>query len=145
MPSTTLRVEAAGFQDGDENAAMAILTNDIRLRNGAICDGGDIFEVDGCAVDLFKGEIAQAGEGGGRAVKADVVFCGADLRGATGLDDILTADRGEDLRGRKAFCLKLLGVEVDHDRALFPAVNAGHDGTGDGNELRPNDVQAVVV
>ncbi len=135
----------AGLEDGEQDTAMAILTDDVGLRDAAVGNGGDVFEVDGCAIDLLEREIAKAGEGGGSAVEADVVFGRADLCGATGLDDVLIADGGEDFGRREAFGLQFFGVEVHHDRTLAAAVDAGDYGAGNGDELRPNDVHAVVV
>ncbi len=124
---------------------MPVLTNDVGLRNGAVGNGRDVFQVDRCTVDLLQREISQANKGGGSAVEADVVFGRADLCGATGLDDVLIADGGQNLGGRKTFGLEFLRVEVHHDGTLFATVNSGYDSTGNGHELRSNDVEAVVV
>ncbi len=135
----------AGLEDGEENGAMAVLADDVGLRNGGVGDGGDILEIDGRSIDLFDGEIGEAEEAGRRAVEADVVLQGADLGGATGLDDVLIAEGGEDLVRGDADGLHLLGIEVEHDGTLLAAVGGGDDGAGDGDELRPHDVHAVVV
>ncbi len=81
----------------------------------------------------------------GAAFKPDVVLGGADLGRAAGLDDVLLIQRVQHVCGREAFGLQALGVEVDHDRALLAAVDVGDDGAGNGDQLRPDEVQAVVV
>ena len=135
----------AGLEDGEQDTAMAILTDDVGLRNGAVGNGGDVFEVDRCAIDLLERKVSKAGERGGSAVEANVVFGRTDLCGATGLDDVLIADGGEDFGRREAFGLKFFGVEVHHDRTLATAVDAGDYGAGNGDQLRPDDVHTVVV
>ncbi len=91
MPLTTSRVEALpDFRTRDEHAALAVLPHDVGLRDVLPSrDGGDILDVDGGAVDLADGDVADAFEREWRRVQMDVVLVHADLRGAAGLDDVL--------------------------------------------------------
>ena len=109
---------------------MSVHADDVGLRNGAVRNGGNIPEIDGGPVGFLDGEVAQAIEGGGRAVEAHIVLEGANLGGASGFNDVLVAESGEDLLRRKPFGLELLRIEVDHDGPLATTIDAGNDRAG---------------
>src|SRR6185437_13937636 len=57
------RGRGAGLEDAEKNAAVAVLTDDVGLRNEAVGDGGNITHVDHCAVDLLDGYVGEALDG----------------------------------------------------------------------------------
>src|SRR5260221_541513 len=82
---------------------------------------------------MTDGKIAEFGDGAEAGVDADVIFEFADFRGAGGKDDVLLLNGEKNVLRGKAFGLEKIGVEVDHDLALFAAVGIRNDGAGNGD------------
>ena len=51
----------------------------------------------------------------------------------------------ENVRRRETLGLQQLRIEVQHDGPLLAAVDVGDDGAWNGDQLRPDEVQAEVV
>ncbi len=146
MPLTTDSVEAlSGFQDRDKNAAVAVLSHDVRLRNAAVADGSDVVEIDRRSIHLTQRQVADARQRDRRGVDVDVVLVLTDLRRASGQDDVLRRHRVQHIDRRKPLRLQQLRVEIQHDGTLFAAVHVGNDGARNRDQLRPDEVQAEIV
>src|SRR6185312_9492144 len=65
----------AGFENAEKNAAVSVLANDVGLRDETVGDCGNVADVNHRTIDLLDGNVREALDGGGRTVKADVVFC----------------------------------------------------------------------
>ena len=87
----------AGFEDDEEDGALAVLADDVGLGGGAVGYGGDVAEVDDGAAGGAEGDVGDAFDGGGGGVDEDVVLYGADFSGAAGLDDVLGGEGGKNV------------------------------------------------
>ncbi len=75
----------------------------------------------------------------------NVVLIFADLGGTAWLNDVLFRHCVEHVARRESFGLQQARVEVQHDGALFAAIDVGDDCAGDGGELGTDEVEAEVV
>ena len=81
----------------------------------------------------------------GRAVGLNLVFIGADLQCARGQNQVLVGDGRRDIARRQPFGLQLMQVEIHLHLTLLAAVRIGHSRAANGDELRPDEVEAEVV
>ena len=121
------------------------MPHDVGLRDAAVGDGGDVAQVNDGALGGFERQVAEALQGLGRRVDKDVVLVETDFYCAAGLYYILRTYRGEHVAGAHTDGLQLAWIQIDHDRTLLAAVDVGHNGAGNGDELRSDLVEAVVV
>ena len=103
------------------------------MGSETVADVSDVAEIDGGIADDADGKIAEFGYGAEAGVDADVIFEFADFRGAGGKDDVLLLNGEKNVLRGKAFGLEKIGVEVDHDLALFAPVGIRNDGAGNGD------------
>ena len=75
----------------------------------------------------------------------DVVLELTDLGGAGGHHEVLQIQGVDHIRRGQALRLQQGGIQVNPDLALLAPVGIGHGGPGDGDELRPQEVQSDVV
>ena len=58
MPLTTdERRSVAGLENRDQNAAVAVLANDVGLWDAAVADRGDVVQIDRRPVHLLDGRL----------------------------------------------------------------------------------------
>ena len=81
----------------------------------------------------------------GGAVGLDLVLERSDLGGARGQDQILRRDGVDDIGGREALGLQRLQIQIDLHLTLLAAVGIWNARAVDGDQLRADEVQAVVV
>ncbi len=124
---------------------MTALADDVRLDREAVVRLGHVPDIDDGAVDLPDRQVVQCVDRRWAAVEQHVVLRAPDLDRAGREDEILRADRIDDVDRRQPVCLEGLRVQVDHDLTRLPAVGKGHLGALDGGELGADEVQAVVV
>ena len=105
---------------------------------------GDVADEHGRPADDADRQVVQFVQTLRRSVEVDDVFEVADLLRADGRDDVLAADRVDDVLRRKSVGLQFILVDVDLDLKGLASVGRRDRRTGDGGELRPDEVLAVV-
>ena len=139
------RGSVSTLQDGDENAATAVLTHDVGLHLKTVADAGEIAQINGGPGRLLNGQTRDLIDGARRAVGADVVLALADLDGAGRHHDILQGDGVQNIARRDALRLHRVLIHVDGDLALFAAVRRGHHRARNRDQLRAHRVGGDVV
>ena len=98
----------------------------------------------GRPVDHADRQIIELVEAGRRTVERDDIFEVADLLGSDGRDDVLPADRVDDVLRRQSVGLQFVLVDVDLDLEDLAAVGRGNRRAGDGRELGADEVLSGV-
>ena len=120
-------------------------------RTMLICGGraemriGDVVDEYGRAVDDADGQIIEFVETVRRPIEIDDIFEVADLLCADRRHDVLPSDRVDDVLRRKSVGLQFILVDIHLDLKELASIGRGDRRTGDGGELRPNEVLAIVV
>src|SRR5262249_11879930 len=133
-----------GLEDGHEDRPPAVAADDVGLDGVAVAHVGHILDVDRDAVHRLDRDVVEGREHVGAAIQLDVVFRGANLRGARWDDEILVADGHADVVGRQAEGVHAVQVEIDHDLALLAAPGLRHPRPLDDPELLDDEVLTVV-
>src|ERR1700759_225365 len=81
----------------------------------------------------------------GRAVGLHLIFIGANLQCARGQNQVLVGYGSRDIARRQPLGLQLMQIEIHLHLALLASVRIGHSRAANGDELRPDEVEAVVV
>ncbi len=105
----------------------------------------DVANVDHRSVDRANREIIQLGNFVGCAVGFNLVLERPDFGSAGRKNDVLGADRGDDVGGSEALGLKRGQVDIHLYLALLAAIRVGNAGSGDRNQLSANEVEAEVI
>ena len=96
----------AGFHDGEQGAAHAVLAHGILLGRIAIVHLGDIVEIDGRAIDHLDGQVVHFVNEAGIGIHHHAVFGAAHFGGAAGEDEVLCADGIHDILRDEVFGLE---------------------------------------
>src|ERR1019366_640355 len=127
-----------------EGSARAVGAHDAGLDGIPVADLRHIFDVYRGAIDYPDGEVIQFIEQLGAAIDLDLIVDLPDLGCAGGQDDALRAHGVGDIRGRDAFGVKLVGVQIDHDHAELAAVRERNGGALDGRQLGADEIEAEI-
>ena len=122
----------------------AVDPHHIGLRRGAEMRIGDVADEYRGAVDDADRQIVQLVQAFRRPVEIDDIFEAADLLRPDGRDDVLPADRVDDILRREPVSLQLVLVDVHLDLKDLASVGRGNCGAGDGRKLRADEVLAIV-
>src|ERR1700691_6286952 len=109
----TERGRVAVFDDSGQNSTVAILANDIGLRDEAIAHVRDIFDVDGRVTHHFDWQGVHFLYRPGCGVGGDVVLELTDLCSSRRRDDILRVHCVHHVLWRESFGLKQSRIQVD--------------------------------
>ena len=147
MPAMTSSVDALpAFWIVKRYRALPIDAHDVGLRREAVANPCDIFHVDGGAVDRLDRDAVQVGDRlRCRVGNVHVVFPGADLGVPVGRMRFCSADRIHDIRRRETLGLQCVRIQVHLHLALLAAIRIRHRRTRNRDELRPDEVETVVV
>ena len=132
--------------DRQQDGALPVDLHDVGLRRKTVAYPGDVLHVNGRTTNCLDWNAVQVRDRlRGCVGNGNVVFPGADLRRSCGQDQVLQADRIDHIQRRQTLRLQGGGVEINLHLALFTAIGIRHGSPGHGDELRANEIQAVVV
>jgi hypothetical protein len=110
------RGSRARFQHRHQHTAIAILADNIRLRNAAVADAGHIMQIDNHSVRrLLHGQISQSRDCHWSGIQMNVIFVVADFGSATRLHHVLERQRVQNFGRRDPLRLQPLRIEIHHD------------------------------
>jgi hypothetical protein len=139
------RGRVAVFDYSGQNTTVAILTNDVGLRDETIAHVRDISEIDSRVAHHFNRQVVHFLDRSRRGVGGDVVLESIDLCSSRRRDDILRVHRVHYVLRRESLGLKQSAIQVDHHFSLLAAVRIRHRRAGNGHQLRPQEVQGQVI
>ena len=126
--------------------AFAPSTRTMLICGGAPkCDIGDVANEHGRPVDDADRHVVDLVERVGERVERDDIFEVADLLGSDGRDDILLANRIDDVLRRQSVGLQLILIDVDLHLEDFAAVGRGNCRARDLRELGPDEILSGVL
>ena len=105
---------------------------------------GDVVDVDRHPVDVPNRQIVEFGDLSWGVVQRDDIFELADFFCPDRRDDVLTRDRIDDVLRRQPVGLQFPLVEVDLDLQHLAAVGRRNRGSGDGRQLRTDEILSGV-
>src|SRR6185312_2791884 len=133
------------FQNRKQRTAQPIQTDDVGLRREAIRDGSDIANEDRRPVDDLQREIIHLLRLQRARIEIDIIFKLADLRSTRGKNQILLAERADDIRRGETLCLQKGGIEAYIDFARFSAVRIRDGRAGNSDKLCADLIEANVI
>src|SRR6185369_3222981 len=134
------------FLDGQESRALAVYADDVGLRGEAITHPSNIPNVSRCAADCLNRDAVKLLDGlRSRIGDVDVVFLGTDLGCARRQNQILGADRSDNVESGKTLGLQRCSVQVDLHLALLAAIWIWHGSSLNGDQSRADKIEAIVV
>ena len=147
IPAITSRVDAfPAFLDRQQYGALPVDAHDIGLRGKTVAYPGDVLHVNGRTTNRLDWNAVQICDRlRGCIGNGNIVFSGADLGRSCGQDQVLHADRIDHIQRGQALRLQGRGIQIHLHLTLFTAIGIRHRSPGHGDELRPNEIQAVVV
>ena len=104
----------------------------------------NIANVDGVAAHVLDRQIVQFRDTLRTGVHVDVIFQGADFRGAGGQNQILRADRVHHIERRESLGLQGGRVQVHLYLALLSAVGIRDGCTRHGDQARADEINARI-
>jgi hypothetical protein len=134
----------AGLQHVHQDGALAVDPDHVGLGWKAVAHVRHVADVDDAAALGADRHVVQIVDVGRVRVQLDVILERADLLRARRQDQVLCADRGDDVVGRQSVRPQRLRVEIHLHLALFAAVGIGHRGAGDRGQRGAHDEVAGV-
>ncbi len=132
-------------EDGEVRRALAVHADHVGLDREPVVDVRDVPDEDRRAADDLERDRVEVGGRRRAPVEEDVVVAAPDPRAPGGEDDVVLLDGVHDVGGGESLGGELREIEVDVHLARGAAVRRGGREAGDGEELHPHEVQAVVV
>src|SRR5216684_3739375 len=118
----------------------------VSLTTPLIAPPSNIFDVDGSAANrLDRDSVQVRNRLWGCVGNGNIVFLGADLGRSRGQDQILHADRIHYIQRGQALRLQRGRIQIDLHLTLFAAIGIRYRCPRHGDELRPNEIEAIVV
>ncbi len=134
------RGRPAVARDGQQHPARPVRADDVGLRNEAVVNRGDVFEVDRRAVDRLDRQVVERRDAGQAAVQADGIFGPRELRRARRHDQVLKVQGVRHVNRRQALGVQLVEVQVHHDLTVLAAERIRHRRALHGGERRADEV-----
>jgi hypothetical protein len=104
-----------------------------------------IAKIDGGIPNDLDREVVQLRDRSRTGVQSNVVLERAHLGRPGWQNQILLLHGGENILGSKSFRLHQAGIQIDHDLALFAAVQERNDGSRHGHQLRSQEILPEVI
>ena len=133
------------LQDRQIDRALAVDVHDVGLRREAVAHMADIADGDRHAVEHADRQRVEALHRRGAGVELHVVGAVADPRRAGGHDHVGRLQRGHHVVQRKALGRQSGRIDIDIDLPLLAAERPRRRQARNGEQLHPDEVQAVVV
>src|SRR5262249_45545619 len=127
-----------------KDAARSVRSNDVCLRHETVVDGGNVFHVDGGAVDGLDWQHIEVVDDGQAAVQTDRIFRAGKLRGSRRHDEVLEVQGVGDINRRQPLRVELVEIQVHRDLAVLSTERIGDGGSLNGRKRRPNEVVAKI-
>ena len=135
----------AVLDDGDEDRSLAFRAHYVLLHRPAVAHMRHVGQKDGGAAGLFDRNPVQRINGRRCIVDLHDELLVAQLRVPRGQGQALGVDGGENVGRRNAASPHRIGIEIDHDLAVFAAIGGRQCDARDRRQGLTHPIDAVIV
>jgi len=135
----------AVLDDAEQHRTAAVLPHHVLLHQPAVMDLADILDEDGGAVHDLDRNIVEIVDRGRRRIGADDILRPAEFRGARRQGQVLRVDRVDHIERGQPLGEQLVGIDIDHDLAVFAARRRRQRDAGYRRELLADAIDAVII
>jgi hypothetical protein len=134
------------FLNRQQYRPLPVHAHDIGLWGKSVAYPGDILDIDGGVANrLDRDAIQVRNRLRGCVGDRNIVFLGPDFGRSSWQDQVLNADGIHYIQCGQSLRLQRCGIQVHLHLALFTAVWIRYGCARHRNDLRPNEIQAIVI